>query len=193
MTKRQCTQDGCSKLAKVRELCAWHYEKARRTGVFKRRTLEERFWAKVEKTETCWLWTGTRTPDGYGKINIQHDGRSVKVYAHRVSFEMSSGEIPQGMSIDHICRQPSCVNPEHLRATTHKQNKENLGGANRNNRCGVRGVHWSAQNKGWMAVVGHNGKRHHVGTFRNLRDAEAAVIAKRNELFTHNDTDRIAS
>lgn len=69
---------------------------------------------------------------------------------------------------------------------------EHLLGAHKGCKSGVRGVRQTPNGK-WQASVGHNGKDITVGTFADLRDAEAAVIAKRNELFTHNDVDRNAA
>lgn len=58
-----------------------------------------RFWAKVEKTETCWNWTSTIGRDGYGKLSF--NGKYA--LAHRIAYEMSGAVIPAGMDIDHIC------------------------------------------------------------------------------------------
>jgi hypothetical protein len=76
---------------------------------------------------------------------------------------------------------------------SHKQNKENLRGASKNSKSGARGVWWHKSSNRWQARVGHDGKQVHVGYFGTIAEAEAeaAVIAKRNELFTHNDLDRL--
>lgn len=79
--------------------------------------LEQRFWAKVEKTEGCWFWLAA-TPCGYGLIWVDGAYRP----AHRVSYEWVHGPIPDGLELDHLCRNPSCVNPEHLEAVTHQEN-----------------------------------------------------------------------
>lgn len=70
----------------------------------------DRFWEKVDKSQECWVWTGCRQSGGYG--NFWMDG-TVK-YAHRVSYEMLVGPIPEGMHLDHLCRNRACVNPSHL-------------------------------------------------------------------------------
>jgi hypothetical protein len=149
---------------------------------------EDRFWAKVDKTETCWNWTGSTTNGGYGMFKM---GASPKV-AHRISYTYANGEIPDGMTIDHMCHNRSCVNPDHLRIATTKENGENRKGASGGNISGVRGVSWHKPAQKWYARVGHNGKQYNVGLFDDLQEAEAAVIAKRLELFTHNDLDRAA-
>jgi hypothetical protein len=93
------------------------------------------------------------------------------------------------LNLDHHRNCPkNCVNPEHLRPVTQKQNVENRPGLAANNTSGVTGVYWHRNR--WMAEVKHNGSKHYVGRFTDIAEAEAAVIAKRNELFTHNDIDR---
>jgi hypothetical protein len=154
--------------------------------------LEERFWSKVEKTETCWNWTASRMTSGYGQIGI--GGKYGRPHgAHRVAYELAVGPIPEGMQVDHMCHNKLCVNPDHLRAVTNKQNNEHLTGAKKNSKSGIRGVSWRSEVRKWQAQVGHNGKNHNLGLFAMIEDAEAAVIAKRLELFTHNDLDRKAA
>lgn len=152
-----------------------------------------RFWSKVTKTSTCWIWNAARTKAGYGMTAIWHAGRSESALSHRVSYELIVGMIPAGIELDHTCHNPACVNPEHLRPATRKQNMENRAGAQRNSRSGVRGVHWLNAISKWRAVVKHDGRQYFVGHYGSIADAEAAVTARRLELFTHNDMDRIAS
>jgi hypothetical protein len=80
-------------------------------------TMEERFWAKVDKTDTCWLWTGY-TCKGYG----QFCGRPGTRAAHRITYEILVGPIPQGMDLDHLCRVRACCNPAHLEPVTRREN-----------------------------------------------------------------------
>jgi hypothetical protein len=80
---------------------------------------EQRFWRRVEKQPSgCWEWQGALSEWGYGSLVIV--GR--KVPAHRFSYEIHTGPIPEGLVIDHLCRNPSCVNPEHLEAVTNEEN-----------------------------------------------------------------------
>jgi len=111
---------------------------------------------------------------------------------HRVAFELASGPIPTGMLVDHICHRPLCIRPEHLQLATRKENGENRAGATRVSSSGRRGV-YPRPNGAWQARVRHAGQDIHVGTFDSLEEAERAVIAKRNELFTNNLADRSAS
>lgn len=80
---------------------------------------EDRFWSKVNKTKTCWLWTGCKSGSfGYGAFFTA----ARKFMAHRFSYELSKGPIPEGLQLDHLCRTPSCVNPDHLEAVTARVN-----------------------------------------------------------------------
>ncbi len=72
----------------------------------------------TEKTSQCWLWRGSLSPDGYGRIAVQ--GRNVG--AHRVAWELVNGPIPTGLTIDHLCRVRACVNPTHLEAVPLREN-----------------------------------------------------------------------
>lgn len=85
------------------------------------RTIEERFWPKVDKSGECWLWTGYRQPKGYGLINAGGRG-GTPLLVHRVSYALCVGEIPDKAEIDHLCRVRHCVNPAHLEAVTHAEN-----------------------------------------------------------------------
>lgn len=74
-------------------------------------TPEERFFAKVVQPETCWTWTGATNNAGYGVFNPGSGGTKL---AHRWIYEYLVAEIPDGLTLDHLCRNPPCVNPEHL-------------------------------------------------------------------------------
>lgn len=78
----------------------------------------ERFWSKVDKSGECWEWTGGRSRDGYGHFHL--GGRTL--LAHRVSHELIIGTIPDGLHIDHLCRNPPCVRPEHIEPVTPRIN-----------------------------------------------------------------------
>jgi hypothetical protein len=94
--------------------------------------------------------------------------------------------------LDHICHVRACVNPDHLRPVTHKQNQEHKKGVQANNKSGYRGVSLSKRDGRWRAVVMHNWKPIFLGYYSTPEEANEVVVAKRNELFTHNDADRAA-
>ena len=78
----------------------------------------ERFWAKVEKTDMCWRWTAARDRDGYGVF--KESGHMI--FAHRKAYALLRGEIPSGLTIDHLCRNTGCVNPSHMEPVTAREN-----------------------------------------------------------------------
>lgn len=80
---------------------------------------EVRFWPYVEKTDTCWLWTGNIAVNGYGKF--RHGG-SGQYSVHRFAYEHFIGPIPKGLTVDHLCRVRCCVNPAHLEVVTKREN-----------------------------------------------------------------------
>lgn len=83
---------------------------------------EKRFWSKVNKTDDCWLWTGAKTDKGYGRF--WKDGK--RLAAHRVSYEIASGPIEEGLLICHRCDNVLCVRPDHLLKGTHQDNFDNM-------------------------------------------------------------------
>lgn len=151
------------------------------------------FHTKYLITEGCWEWQGYKRPDGYGMTRMtRDDGTTNTTTIQQASYTIHKGAVPEGMCVDHICRNPGCVNPDHLRLATYKQNSENRG-ANKRSRTGLRGVTWHKGDQRWHARVIHNGRMYRLGSFTTSSEAEQAVIAKRNELYTHNDVDKIAS
>ena len=148
----------------------------------------ERLWSRVEKSSECWEWSGCKTAKhGYGRIMIWGKDHM----AHRVAYLLANGEIPNGLVIDHICHNPPCVNPAHLRAVTVKQNTENYGRQLSSNTSGVRGVSWVKSLRRWVVRVVHDGHVYSGKTHATLAEAEAAAIELRRSLHTHNDLDRI--
>ena len=95
--------------------------------------LKERFWSKVEKTSTCWIWTGARNNIGYGSFYmgaLRPVGVQRLVTAHRFAYELLVGLIPDGCDLDHLCRVRACVRPSHLEPVSHQENiRRGLAGA----------------------------------------------------------------
>jgi len=146
--KRTCSIPGCGNPHNARGLCRQHYCYAQRDGWLpahherverpwtinnpkeqRRKTLADRFWEKVDKTETCWNWMGYLFR-GYGRFHADPE-----LIAHRFAYELLVGPIPEGMTLDHLCHNADptcaggptcahrrCVNPVHLEPVTSPEN-----------------------------------------------------------------------
>jgi len=84
-----------------------------------------RLWAKVEITDTCWLWLAHKDPHGYGKCRYKGSRWS----AHRAFYDALVGPIPERYEVDHLCMVRNCVRPEHLEAVTRTVNRQRQGAA----------------------------------------------------------------
>jgi len=86
--------------------------------VTKAAAADARFWRDTEQGDGCWEWKGYKRPDGYGSI---WNGET-NVLAHRYSWELARGPVPDGLGLDHICRNRACVKPTHLEPVTQSTN-----------------------------------------------------------------------
>lgn len=126
----------CGKKHFALGLCERHYTKLRAHGDPNapdhrlKGSAEDRFWRKVEKTDGCWLWRGNLKDTGYGQFNR---GSGQYAAAHRFSYELANGKIPDGLTIDHLCRVRNCVRPDHLEAVPHAENVRRSGPATKPN------------------------------------------------------------
>lgn len=110
--KRQCKQCRREAGKRHRDNPNGSYRKKHK----KKLSWPESFWNKVEKQENgCWIWRGYINVEGYGKA-------ANNKMAHRVAYQLVIGNIPEGLEIDHLCRNRRCVNPAHLEPVTHTEN-----------------------------------------------------------------------
>jgi hypothetical protein len=107
------------------------------------RTIDQRFWEKVEKKAYCWEWTGSKY-HGYGQF---WDGKKL-VGASRFSWLLANGVIPPELTIDHVCQNPGCVNPEHLQCIPMLDNCR-LGSKAQNTHC-PKGHPFEGRNVIWV-------------------------------------------
>jgi hypothetical protein len=105
-------------------------ESYKNKSCFQWKTPEERFFSYILKgndSNSCWTWTGLKNKAGYGRLRMEYSDKT----AHRYSWELHNGKIPKGKIICHKCDNPTCVNPNHLYAGTHKDNAQDRENRNR--------------------------------------------------------------
>jgi len=115
----ECSIADCRGRAAARGWCRDHYKRWWYDGNPEgfHLTFLQKFWSRVDFTNEHWLWVGAKTK-GYGCV--ARDGH--RHYAHRIAYEMLVGPIPEGLEIDHLCRTPACIWPEHLEPVSHREN-----------------------------------------------------------------------
>lgn len=119
-----CTVEDCDRPHEALGYCQRHYARVRAHGdphvtLHIRGDDEARFKSYVSVIESgCWEWTGTRISSGYGQFSV----RSKRVLAHRWAYAHYIGPIPEGLSLDHLCRNRACCNPQHVEPVTHREN-----------------------------------------------------------------------
>lgn len=143
-------------------------------GMPSRISLRKRFLSKVKNNtpDECWVWSGCINSAGYGLI-YEGDGSHKILLAHRVSYELFIGPIPDKMQLDHKCHNRPCVNPYHLRPCTHSENCRNSTRPTNGN-TQMKGIHWDKEQKKWRACIHVNDKTIHLGRFLTQELAHAA-------------------
>lgn len=124
-----CRIDDCPRPHSSRGLCQPHYDEARKKGTHTDYPLvrppkdpAERFFEKVDVTGPCWEWRGGVNEQGYGCFYAGPGAPKKDMYAHRWCWEHLVGPIPDGLTLDHLCRNTICVNPDHLEPVTNSEN-----------------------------------------------------------------------
>jgi hypothetical protein len=154
-------------------------------------SVEKRFWEKVEKTDSCWNWTAAINPSGHAVMKIDGANRG----AHRISYAIKNGEIPEDLMILHKCHNAKCVNPDHLYAGNAQQNSQDE--VDRNNtrhyKCETPskyiGVRWDKTRENWISSVYINGKNIDIG--RHTSEVDAARNHDRILYMKYGQSDRL--
>jgi hypothetical protein len=127
----------------------------------------KRFWDKVDKTETCWLWTAWKNNNGYGALMVRHPGGGfLNNLAHRISWELEYGPIPKGLCVLHTCDTPSCVRPDHLFLGTRGDNARDKVAKGR-----ARGGRLSGENHPRASITAEQAKQARYFYFAERRSA----------------------
>lgn len=140
----QCKVDDCWRPPHIRGFCGPHYNKVKRYGdplagkaVRSGATDLERWSHYIDVQGDCWIWTGSKNSQGYSGF-YYHGGRQS---GHVVGWLLLVGPVPAGLELDHLCRVPSCVNPDHLEPVTSRENTRR-GAAYKGTRCVAGHFDW---------------------------------------------------
>lgn len=191
-----CHIEGCTEPRRRRGLCKLHHwriesygsPEPRRNSPYK--DLNARLWEKADCSDPggCWIWMAAVNSKGYGTTSRPpvpgQKGRSPRVYAHRLAWEVVNGPIPDGLSIDHICHERRCINPAHLRLADAAEQQQNRPGAQANSKTGHLNV-YPLPNGRYAVQV----KRTTFGTFGSLAQAAEVAEAARTLMHPFSDPD----
>ena len=120
-----CSVDGCRDPVEARDWCAKHYKRWQVHGSPAERShhsLDRLHEVVTVSTSGCWEWNLCKTRRGYGHLRLPVSEGGGYGGAHRAVYERLVGPVPDGLELDHLCRNPSCVNPSHLEPVTHRVN-----------------------------------------------------------------------
>lgn len=143
--------------------------------------VKKRFLSKFKKVGKCWLWTGAPLRDGYGQFQITIDGVRYKERAHRLSFYIHRGIVPEGLLICHECDTPLCVNPSHLILGDFAFNAWDRERKMRS-RPQSGGQHWSRRCPEKVARGDRSGVKRHPESYRGERHSQAKLTEEQVKL-----------
>lgn len=190
-----CETEDCDSRAKHRGLCGKHYRilllqgdrLVERAGT----PAEERFWSKVNKSGPmplhgdvpgpCWQWTAGKIPNGYGSFHV---ARMRRTPSHRYAWEVLRGLIPDKLTIDHLCRNKLCVNPDHMEVVTRGENTlraVDIGASNRNKTHCIKGHEFNSENTRITPAGGRRCRTCDRGYERNRRPSSKALATQAAE------------
>ena len=180
--EKTCTVEWCDRSARARGLCGTHYNNYRRGEAFSRPqvrvvmgtvadTLDA--WGRYVPATGCLEWTRAKS-SGYGTITWGGATR----YVHRLAYVEAYGGIPDGLSVDHMCGNRACFNPDHLNAVTHQQNLQHRKRSYPLSGTGMRGA-W-VRGERYLAAASVGGVRHFAG-LHDTPEAAAKAAAKLRE------------
>ncbi len=131
MGERTCSHSGCPERHRALGYCDKHYQRFKKYGSTEDRRVptKERFWSKVDASGVCWEWAASNDGKGYGQF---YAGPGKVVRAHRWAYIDLCGSIPDDLTLDHLCRNTLCVNPDHLEPVTSAENKRRGGSKTHN-------------------------------------------------------------
>lgn len=140
--------------------------------------------AKLEDWDSIWALKH-KTGKFYAVLYKYDKGISTQCYLHRIIMDASDG-----IFVDHINRNTFDNRKENLRLATKQQNGENLTGANRDSKSGIRGVSWNLQNKKWLAQVKVKGCAYYLGLYEDIKEAETVVVTFRRKHMPFSEMDK---
>jgi hypothetical protein len=158
---KTCSVECCEGKRHAKGMCSRHYDRFKTWGdphgKFTHMTARDILEKYTDKSDDCWLWTGTINGNGYGYFTLTVGGRR-KVLAHRAAYEDKRGPIPEGKSVRHRCDTPACVNPAHLSVGSHKDNMNDMARRQRSGRSKltrdqVRYIRFSSAGPGNLGQV----------------------------------------
>ena len=161
-----------------------------RADMYSKENVSKRsFWNSVLVTPSCWFWQGALNAGGYGSIATKNDYNEVIRLAHRFTYHYLVEDLVQGLVLDHkystLGCPRHCVNPDHLRQVTRKENSLNLKGSRKGSRSGYRGVTWRRGENFWQVAVTLDGVRLLGKRYYPLYERHIAAYEARQLRATH--------